>query len=71
LYDTLDHQIGGFGQQPSYGGSLSFNSRYGLIDVEAGDEPPTTNRQATRARCERNLSGRLSPPKGSSKFWLT
>jgi hypothetical protein len=33
LYDTLDHQIGGFGQQQSYGGSLSFNSQYGLIDV--------------------------------------
>ncbi|WP_213955064.1 SHOCT domain-containing protein [Variovorax sp. dw_954] len=33
VYDTLDHQIGGFGQQQSYGGSLSFNSQYGLIDV--------------------------------------
>jgi len=34
IYDTLDHQIGGFSQQQSYGGSLSFNSQYGLIDVE-------------------------------------
>ena len=33
IYDTLDHQIGGFSQQQSYGGSLSFNSQYGLIDV--------------------------------------
>jgi hypothetical protein len=33
LYDTLDHQIGGFSQQQSYGGSLSFSSQYGLIDV--------------------------------------
>jgi hypothetical protein len=33
VYDTLDHQIGGFSQQQSYGGSLSFNSQYGLIDV--------------------------------------
>jgi hypothetical protein len=33
LYDTLDHQIGGFSQQQSAGGSLSFNSQYGLIDV--------------------------------------
>jgi hypothetical protein len=33
VYDTLDHQIGGFGQQQSFGGSLSFNSQYGLIDV--------------------------------------
>lgn len=33
IYDTLDHQIGGFSQQQSYGGSLSFNSQHGLIDV--------------------------------------
>jgi hypothetical protein len=33
LYDTLDHQIGGFSQQQSVGGSLSFTSQYGLVDV--------------------------------------
>lgn len=33
VYDTLDHQISGFSQQQSYGGSLSFSSQYGLIDV--------------------------------------
>jgi hypothetical protein len=33
VYDTLDHNIGGFSQQQSYGGSISFNSQYGLIDV--------------------------------------
>lgn len=33
VYDTLDHQIGGFSQQQSWGGSLSFSSQYGLIDV--------------------------------------
>lgn len=33
VYDTLDHQIGGFSQQQSIGGTLSFNSQYGLIDV--------------------------------------
>jgi hypothetical protein len=33
VYDTLDHQIGGFSQQQSVGGSLSFSSQYGLIDV--------------------------------------
>ncbi len=33
VYDTLDHQIGGFSQQQSVGGSLSFNSQYGLVDV--------------------------------------
>ena len=33
VYDTLDHSIGGFSQQQSLGGSLSFSSQYGLIDV--------------------------------------
>jgi len=33
VYDTLDHQISGFSQQQSYGGSLSFSSQYGLVDV--------------------------------------
>ena len=35
VYDTLDHQIGGFSQQQSVGGSLSFNSQYGLVDVSS------------------------------------
>ena len=49
VYDTLDHQIGGFSQQQSHGGSLSFSSQYGLIDVAAlpivavnGMPPPTS-----------------------------
>ncbi len=33
VYDTLDHQIGGFSQQQSVGSSLSFSSQHGLIDV--------------------------------------
>jgi len=33
VYDTLNHQIGGFSQQQSVGGTLSFSSQFGLIDV--------------------------------------
>ncbi|MEF8703753.1 MAG: SHOCT domain-containing protein [Candidatus Accumulibacter sp. UW26] len=33
VHDTLDHQIGGFSQQQSIGGSLSFSSQHGLVDV--------------------------------------
>jgi len=33
IYDTLDHQIGGFSQQQSSGGSISFSSQYGLVDI--------------------------------------
>ncbi len=33
LYDTLDHQITGFSQQQSIDGSVTFNSQYGIVDV--------------------------------------
>ena len=33
VYDTLDHQIGGFSQQQGGSGSMSFNSQCGLFDV--------------------------------------
>jgi hypothetical protein len=33
LYNTLDHQIGGFSQQQSVGGSITFTSQYGVVDV--------------------------------------
>jgi hypothetical protein len=33
VYDTLDHQIGGFSQQQSSTGSMCFNSQYGVVDV--------------------------------------
>ena len=35
VYDTLDHRIGGFSQQQSGTGSLSFTSQYGLVDVNS------------------------------------
>jgi hypothetical protein len=33
VYDTLDHQISGFSQQQSTGGSLTFSSQHGLLEV--------------------------------------
>jgi Short C-terminal domain len=33
VYDTLDHQIGGFSQQQSLGGSLTFNSQHGVVNI--------------------------------------
>lgn len=33
VYDTLDHRIGGFSQQQSAGGSISFSSQRGLVDL--------------------------------------
>jgi Short C-terminal domain len=33
LYDTLDHRIGGFAQQQSGTGTLSFTSQHGPVDI--------------------------------------
>ena len=33
LYDTLNHQIGGFSQQQSGSGSITLSSQFGLVDV--------------------------------------
>lgn len=46
VYDTLDHSIGGFSQQQSVGGTLSFNSQYGLIDVASLPVVWSSNGQA-------------------------
>lgn len=49
IYDTLDHQIGGFSQQQSYGGSLTFSSQYGLVEVSrlpvlsVNNQPPRSS----------------------------
>lgn len=41
VYDTLDHQITGFSQQQSRGGSLTFSSEHGLVDVASLPVLPT------------------------------
>jgi hypothetical protein len=33
VYDTLDHQIGGFSQQQGSGGGMTFSSQYGTVDL--------------------------------------
>ena len=35
VYDTLDHQIGGVGQQQGSGASLTFTSQYGTVSVDS------------------------------------
>ncbi|MEW4491020.1 SHOCT domain-containing protein [Thalassoglobus sp. JC818] len=35
IYDTLDHQIGGFSQQQSGGSSITFSSQYGNVDLSS------------------------------------
>lgn len=62
VHDTLDHRIGGFGQQQSRGASLTFSSQHGLVDVAslpvvpvgggarpaaASPKPPSTQQRAS------------------------
>ena len=54
IYDTLDHQIGGFSQQQGHGGSLTFSSQYGLVEVASlpivsVDGAPPPEAQAERS----------------------
>ncbi|MFY9973961.1 MAG: SHOCT domain-containing protein [Chromatiaceae bacterium] len=50
VYDTLDHQIGGFSQQQGMGGSILFTSQYGTVNlaslpiISIGGHPPTAPR---------------------------
>jgi hypothetical protein len=73
VYDTLDHQIGGFSQQQSVGGSLSFSSQYGLIDVASLPVVSSTgqpqNSPATPAGTAQATSAALgsAPPAGSDQ----
>lgn len=48
VYDTGDHQIGGFSQQQGAGGSITFTSQYGVVNLSTlpvisqnGVTPPT------------------------------
>lgn len=35
IYDTLDHQIGGFGQQQGGSGSITLSSQYGTVNLSS------------------------------------
>lgn len=66
IYDTLDHQIGGFSQQQSVGGSLTFTSQYGLVEVARlpvisvdGAPPP-----APAPTVSATLPAQANPPSG-------
>jgi hypothetical protein len=67
IYDTLDNSIGGFGQQQSYGGSFTFSSQYGIVDVAslpvvsvngvASQQPAPAFQQPVNAVPDNNSSG--------------
>lgn len=52
VYDSLDHQIGGFSQQQGGSASLTFTSQYGVVNVASlpvvgGQQPPMAPVQYT------------------------
>jgi len=65
VYDTLEHQIGGFSQQQGMGGSISFNSQFGLIDLNSLPVV-TRNGQPVSNTASRNDSFTPPPPASSS-----
>lgn len=46
VYDTLDHQIGGFSQQQGTNSSIQFNSQYGTVQLSS---LPVVQRNASPA----------------------
>jgi len=52
VYDTLDHQIGGFSQQQGSGGSITFGSQYGTVNLST---LPVVSR-----------NGQIVPPRSAS-----
>ena len=49
VYDTLDHQIGGFSQQQGVGGSVTFSSQHGMVAVTSLPLVSTNNGAAEQA----------------------
>lgn len=64
VYDTQDHQIGGFGQQQSGSGMLSFNSQYGLVDVASLPVVWSSDGQPPQQQPAASFSSPSSPSPG-------
>jgi hypothetical protein len=62
IYDTLDHQITGFSQQQSGGGSLTFSSQHGVVDVASLPVLPTSSGAAQEPRAPMASSSAAPPP---------
>lgn len=66
VYDTLDHQIGGFSQQQGMGGSITFSSQFGTVQL-AHLPVVSRNGQSVAAAPPPSPAGNVAPPQiGSS-----
>lgn len=82
VYNTLDHQIGGFSQQQGAGGSITFTSQYGTVNLSTlpvvsrngviqplSSAPPSpASNLAGNSQQDRNVSGNTSNFEESSDF---
>jgi hypothetical protein len=76
VYDTLDHQIGGFSQQQGIGGSILFTSQYGTVDLSSlplisiDGKPPVPPQPATSpvARAKPLASSGVAPGSDTDIF---
>ncbi len=72
IYDTQDHQIGGFSQQQGSGGSITFSSQFGTVNLAslpvvsrngvAQAAPPTPILPAAPLGAERSAEPLSSTP---------
>ncbi|ACT58354.1 SHOCT domain-containing protein [Hirschia baltica] len=82
VYDTLDHNIGGFGQQQSGDASITFSSQYGIVSLnslprvdnvvpkaEVKAEPSSIEMPRTMQQAPNDIeeSQQASPVKGDAK----
>jgi hypothetical protein len=64
IYDTLDHQIGGFSQQQSQGSSITFTSQHGAIELSS--LPVVSGESAEGVSHQRNSTTQSAPPTHTS-----
>ena len=72
VYDTLDHQIGGFSQQQGGGQSITFTSQYGTVDLSMlpvvwRDGAPVSNPPAAAENPPASLDAESGPSVSSQE----
>ena len=66
VYDTLDHQIGGFSQQQGMGGSILFTSQYGAVNLASLPIVSTDSRSPASPRPMSSPTATAAPAASSS-----
>ena len=65
VYDTLHHQIGGFSQQQGMGGSITFTSQYGTVNLAT---LPVVSRNGVATPPPQTESNQPPPPAPSNQL---